>query len=91
MQIHLRLRNYCCCKTKGKVTIGTTINYHMKVVITSTSPVLSNEDMLQWKDMLMQLKEEGLVNNLMSISEFKILCMERGLNDFRKDLRVFDY
>jgi hypothetical protein len=63
----------------------------MKVVITSTSPVLSNEDMLQWKDMLMQLKEEGLVNNLMSISEFKILCMERGLNDFRKDLRVFDY
>jgi hypothetical protein len=46
--------------------------------------------MLQWKDMLTELKEEGIVNNLMSISEFKLLCMERGLNEFRKDLRVFD-
>ena len=62
----------------------------MKVVITPSFPLLSNEDMLQWNDMLVQLKEEGLVNHLMSISEFKLLCMERGLNEFRKDLRVFD-
>jgi len=62
----------------------------MKVVITPALPMLSNEDMLQWNDMLVELKEEGLVNNLMSISEFKLLGMERGLNDFRKDLRVFD-
>ena len=63
----------------------------MKVVITPTFPLLSNEDMLQWNDMLTQLKEQKLVDNLMSISEFKLLCMERGLNEFRKDLRVFDY
>ncbi len=62
----------------------------MKVVITPTFPVFSNEDMLQWNDMLTELKEEGIVNHLMSISEFKLLCMERGLNEFRKDLRVYD-
>ena len=56
----------------------------MKVVITPAFPVFSNEDMLT------ELKEEGIVNHLMSISEFKLLCMERGLNEFRKDLRVFD-
>ena len=63
----------------------------MKVVITPTFPLLSNEDMLQWNDMLTELKEQKLGDNLMSISEFKLLCMERGLNEFRKDLRVFDY
>ena len=63
----------------------------MKVVITPTFPLLSNEDMLQWNDMLTELKEQKLVDNLMSISEFKLLCMERGLNEFRKDLKVFDY
>ncbi len=62
----------------------------MKVVITSTFPQISNEDMLQWHDMLTELKEEGIVNKLMSISEFKLLCLERGLNEYRKDLRVFD-
>ena len=31
----------------------------MKVVITPAFPVFSNEDMLQWKDMLTELKEEG--------------------------------
>ena len=62
----------------------------MKVVITPTFPLLSNEDMLQWNDMLTELKEQKLVDNLMSISEFKLLCMERGLNEFIKDLKVFD-
>ena len=62
----------------------------MKVVITPAFPLLSNEDMLQWNDMLTELKEQKLVDNLMSISEFKLLCMERGLNEFRKELRVFD-
>ena len=36
------------------------------------------------------LKEERLVNPTMSISEFKQVCFERGLNEYRKDLRVFD-
>ena len=62
----------------------------MKVVITPAFPLLSNEDMLQWNDMLTELKEQKLVDNLMSISEFKLLCMERGLNEFTKDLRVYD-
>ena len=83
-------KNYYCFKAKSRVTIGETNNCCMKVVITPTFPVFSNEDMLQWKDMLTELKEEGLVNHLMSISEFKLLCMERGLNEFRKELRVFD-
>ena len=83
-------KNYYCFKAKSRVTIGETNNCCMKVVITPTFPVFSNEDMLQWKDMLTELKEEGLVSHLMSISEFKLLCMERGLNEFRKELRVFD-
>jgi len=86
----LKSKNYYCCKTKGKVTIGKTSNRCMKVVITPALPLLSNEEMLQWNDILVELKEEGLVNNLISISEFKLLCLERGLNEFRKDLRVFD-
>ena len=45
----------------------------MKVVITPAFPVFSNEDMLQWNDMLTELKEQGMVNHLMSISEFKLL------------------
>ena len=90
MRMRQILKNYYCFKTKSRVTIGETINYCMKVVITPAFPLLSNEDMLQWNDMLVQLKEEGIVNHLMSISEFKLLCMERGLNEFRKDLRVFD-
>jgi len=32
----------------------------MKVVITPAFPLLSNEDMLQWNDMLTELKEEGM-------------------------------
>ena len=90
MRMHQILKNYYCCKTKSKVTIGKPITCCMKVVITPAFPVFSNEDMLQWNDMLVQLKEEGIVNHLMSISEFKLLCMERGLNEFRKELRVFD-
>ena len=62
----------------------------MKVVITPAFPVFSNEDMLQWNDMLTELKEQRIVNHLMSISEFKLLCMERGLNEFRKELRGYD-
>ena len=90
MRMRQILKNYYCFKMKSRVTIGETINCCMKVVITPAFPLLSNEDMLQWNDMLVQLKEEGIVNHLMSISEFKLLCMERGLNEFRKDLRVFD-
>ena len=63
----------------------------MKVVITSSFPQISSpEEMLQLKDILVYLKEERLIPYETSISEFKLLCYERGLNEFRKDLRVFD-
>ena len=36
------------------------------------------------------LKEEHVVPRSMSTGEFMIECMTRGLNDFRKDLVVYD-
>ena len=63
----------------------------MKVVITPSFPLISSsEEMLQLKDILVDLKEERLIPYETSISEFKLLCYERGLNEYRKDLRVFD-
>ena len=63
----------------------------MKVVITPSFPqVFDSAEMLRTNDILVNLKEERLVNETMSISEFKVLCFERGLNEYRKDLRVFD-
>ena len=63
----------------------------MKVVITPSFPQTSNSgELLQLKDILVTLKEERLIPYETSISEFAILCYERGLNQYRKDLRVFD-
>tara|TARA_X000001388_G_scaffold53002_1_gene38688 strand:+ start:991 stop:1185 length:195 start_codon:yes stop_codon:yes gene_type:complete len=63
----------------------------MKVVITSPYPqVFDSAEMLRINDVLVDLKEERLVNPTMSISEFKVICFERGLNEYRKELRVFD-
>ena len=63
----------------------------MKVVITpSFRQAFNSAEMLRINDVLVDLKEERLVNETMSISEFKVLCFERGLNEYRIDLRVFD-
>ena len=63
----------------------------MKVVITpSFRQGFDSAEMLRINDVLVDLKEERVVNETMSISEFKLLCFERGLNEYRKDLRVFD-
>ena len=63
----------------------------MIVVFTpSLQQGFNSAEMLRVNDILVDLKEERLVNETMSISEFKVLCFERGLNEFRKDLRVFD-
>ena len=63
----------------------------MKVVITHSFPQISNpEEMLQLKVILVDLKEERLIPYETTISEFKLLCYERGFNEYRKDLRVFD-
>ena len=39
---------------------------------------------------LEELKEERVVPRSMSTGEFMLECMSRGLNDFRKDLIVYD-
>ena len=39
---------------------------------------------------LEELKEEHGVPRSMSTGEFMLECMSRGLNDFRKDLIVYD-
>ena len=63
----------------------------MKVVITpSFRQGFNSAEMLRMNDVVVDLKEDRLVNESMSISEFKEVCFERGLNEFRKDLRVFD-
>ena len=63
----------------------------MKVVITPTfQRAFDSAEMLRLNDILVVLKEERLINPTMSISEFKVICFERGLNEYRKDLRVFD-
>jgi len=63
----------------------------MKVVITPSFPQTSNqEELLQLNDILVDLKEERLLAPQISISDFKLLCYERGLNEYRKDLRIFD-
>ena len=63
----------------------------MKVVITpSFPPSFDSAEMLRINDVLVNLKEQRLVNPTMSISEFKQVCFERGLNEYLKDLRVFD-
>ena len=63
----------------------------MKVVITPSFPqVFDSAEMLRINDVLVDLKEERLIPYETTISEFRLLCYERGLNGFRKDLRVFD-
>ena len=39
---------------------------------------------------LEELKEEHVVPKSMSTGEVMLECMSRGLNDFRKDLIVYD-
>ncbi len=63
----------------------------MKVVITPTfQRDFDSAETLRLNDMLVELKEEKLLKPTMSISEFKVLCFERGLNEYRKDLGVSD-
>ena len=39
---------------------------------------------------LEELKEECVVSRNMSTGEFMVECMSRGLNEYRKDLVVYD-
>ena len=64
----------------------------MTVVITpDLFPMTNNMDERnEIVSVLEELKEEHVVPRSMSTGEFMLECMSRGLNDFRKDLIVYD-
>ena len=64
----------------------------MDVIITpDLFPMTNNKaERNEILSVLTELKEEHVVPINMSTGEFMIECMTRGLNDFRKDLVVYD-
>ena len=64
----------------------------MEVVITPDLLPMTNktQERLEILSVLEQLKDEKIVPINMSTGEFTIECMSRGLNDYRKDLVVYD-
>ena len=64
----------------------------MDVVI--TPDLVSVEDtekqQSEIKILLSDLKKEKVVPKNMKSAEFIVKCLTRGLNEYRKDLRVFD-
>jgi hypothetical protein len=64
----------------------------MNVVITpDLFPITNNmAERNEIVSVLEELKEEHVVPRSMSTGEFMLECMSRGLNDFRKDLIVYD-
>ena len=64
----------------------------MNVVITPDLFPMTNNmaERNEIVSVLEELKEEHVVPRSMSTGEFMLECMSRGLNDFRKDLNVYD-
>jgi len=64
----------------------------MTVVITpDLFPMTNNMDERnEIVSVLEELKEECVVSRNMSTGEFMVECMSRGLNEYRKDLVVYD-
>ncbi len=64
----------------------------MEVIITPDLYPMTNktQERLEILSVLEQLKDEKIVPINMSTGEFTIECMSRGLNDYRKDLVVYD-
>ena len=64
----------------------------MNVVITPDLFPMTNNmaERNEIGSVLEELKEEHVVPRSMSTGEFMLECMSRGLNDFRKDLIVYD-
>tara|TARA_X000000368_G_C22578432_1_gene513992 strand:- start:346 stop:543 length:198 start_codon:yes stop_codon:yes gene_type:complete len=64
----------------------------MEVVITPDLHPMTNNisERTEILSVLENLKEERIVPINMSTGEFMIECMTRGLNDFRKDLVIYD-
>tara|TARA_R100000900_G_C3230059_1_gene142861 strand:+ start:340 stop:534 length:195 start_codon:yes stop_codon:yes gene_type:complete len=64
----------------------------MTVVITpDLFPMTNNmEERNEIVSVLDELKDEHVVSRNMSTGEFMVECMSRGLNEYRKDLVVYD-
>jgi len=64
----------------------------MDVVITpDLFPMTNNKaERNEIRSVLEELKDERVVPINMSTGEFMIECMSRGLNDYRKDVVVYD-
>ena len=64
----------------------------MNVVITPDLHPMTNNvsERTEILSVLEELKDEHVVPRIMSTGEFMLECMSRGLNDFRKDLVVYD-
>ena len=64
----------------------------MEVVITpDLYPMTNNiEDTYEIRSLIEELKEEKVIPRNMSKGEFMLDCMVRGLNEYRKDIVVYD-
>ena len=64
----------------------------MEVVITPDLFPMTNktQERLEILSVLEQLKDEKIVPINMSTGEFSIECLSRGLNEYRKDIVVYD-
>ena len=64
----------------------------MNVVLTPDLHPMTNNvsERTEILSVLEELKDEHVVPRDMSTGEFMLECMSRGLNDFRKDLVVYD-
>jgi|TARA_R100000781_G_C4040954_1_gene113950 hypothetical protein len=64
----------------------------MEVIITPDLYPMTNktQERLEILSVLEQLKDEKIVPINMSTGEFTIECLSRGLNEFRKDIVVYD-
>tara|TARA_R100000781_G_scaffold96246_1_gene60285 strand:- start:133 stop:330 length:198 start_codon:yes stop_codon:yes gene_type:complete len=65
----------------------------MEVVITpeiNSSESCMKKDMQEIENILKDLKKENLISQSVSNTSFILKCFDRGLNDYRKDLTLFD-
>tara|TARA_Y100001963_G_scaffold20328_1_gene25913 strand:- start:518 stop:715 length:198 start_codon:yes stop_codon:yes gene_type:complete len=64
----------------------------MEVVITPDLFPMTNKisERNEIVSVLKELKKENIVPINMSTGEFMLECMSRGLNDYRKDIVVYD-
>tara|TARA_R100000234_G_C4994267_1_gene177050 strand:- start:464 stop:661 length:198 start_codon:yes stop_codon:yes gene_type:complete len=65
----------------------------MEVIITPetiSSASVMKKDMQEIENILKDLKKENLISKSISNTSFILKCFDRGLNEYRKDLSLFD-